>query len=138
MKCTVAALFGLLVASTAFGQFGPGNIVISQLYGGGGNVGATYQNDYVELLNRTAAPISISGWSLQYTSAAGSSWSTNLFALPSATIPAGSYFLVQMASTNPVGSVLPTPDAISTINMSATTGKIALVTNTTALTGTNP
>ena len=41
-------------------------IVISQLYGGGGNAGATYRNDYVELFNRGAAPVDITGWSLQY------------------------------------------------------------------------
>ncbi|MEQ1530867.1 MAG: hypothetical protein ABL925_16240, partial [Methylococcales bacterium] len=28
------------------------NIVISQVYGGGGNTGATYKNDFIELFNR--------------------------------------------------------------------------------------
>ena len=32
------------------------DVVISQIYGGGGNAGATYHNDYVELYNRGAAP----------------------------------------------------------------------------------
>lgn len=47
-------------------------IVISQVYGGGGNSGATYSNDYVELFNRSTASVDLSGWSLQYASASGS------------------------------------------------------------------
>ena len=31
----------------------------------GGNSGATYRSDYVELYNPTASPISMTGWSLQ-------------------------------------------------------------------------
>src|SRR5215471_17205091 len=46
-------------------------IVISQVYGGGGNSGAQFQNDFVELFNRGSAPVSVAGWSLQYASATG-------------------------------------------------------------------
>lgn len=49
-------------------------IVISQVYGGGGNSGAPYRNDYVELFNRDAVPVSLRGWSVQYASAASSAW----------------------------------------------------------------
>src|SRR6267142_3267042 len=44
-------------------------IVLSQVYGGGGNLNAPYQNDYVELFNRGSATVNIAGWSIQYTSA---------------------------------------------------------------------
>ena len=45
------------------------NIVISQVYGGGGNSGATYKQDFIELFNRGTSPASLAGWSLQYASA---------------------------------------------------------------------
>src|SRR5258708_3325727 len=71
------------------------NIVISQVYGGGGNAGSTYKNDFIELFNRSGSDVSVTGWSVQYASAAGTVWSvTNL----SGTIQAGHYYLVQEAA----------------------------------------
>ena len=70
------------------------NIVVSQFYGGGGQSGAAYKNDFVELFNRGGAPVSLNGWSLQYASASGADWLvTNL---PNATIQPGQYFLIQL------------------------------------------
>ena len=43
--------------------------MISQLYGGGGNAGATLKNDFIEIINHTGAPIDLSGWSVQFASA---------------------------------------------------------------------
>ena len=45
-------------------------IVISQIYGSGGNDGAVYQNDYVELYNKGGVSVDVTGWSLQYAAAA--------------------------------------------------------------------
>ncbi len=42
------------------------NVVISQVYGGGGNSGATYTHDFIELFNRGASSVSLTGWSVQY------------------------------------------------------------------------
>ena len=63
--------FGLvaLIAGTAQAQ-----VVISQVYGGGGNSGAPYRSDFIELHNTGTQAVSLSGWSVQYTSAAGSTW----------------------------------------------------------------
>ena len=47
------------------------NVVISQVYGGGGNAGATFQNDFVEIFNRGNTTVSLAGWSIQYASATG-------------------------------------------------------------------
>jgi hypothetical protein len=106
------------------------DVVISQLYGGGGSSGAPFTNDYVELFNRGASAVSITGWSVQYASANGSSWArANL----SGTIPAGGYYLVQLASNGSVGSSLPAPDATGPMNMSGSSGTVALVTNQTQL-----
>ena len=111
-------------------------VVISQVYGGGNNSGATYQNDYVELRNTTALPVSLTGWSIQYASAAGSTWST---AVLSGSIPANGFFLVRLAGGTTNGVPLPvTADATGTLNFSGTNGKVALCNATTALTGTCP
>jgi endonuclease G len=113
------------------------HVTISQVYGGGGNASATYTNDYVELYNPTANTITITGWSLQYASAAGTSW-TNKQPLGGIIGP-GEYYLVQLASGGANGAPLPvSPNISGDINMSATTGKIALVNNSTNLTGDCP
>ncbi|MBI3737629.1 MAG: lamin tail domain-containing protein, partial [Chloroflexi bacterium] len=108
-------------------------VVISQVYGGGGNTGAPYKNDYVELFNRGTSPVSLSGWSVQYASATGTgNFGNNPIASLSGTLQPGQYYLVQLAGgTN--GIALPPPDASGTANMSSTGGKVALVNTTTGL-----
>src|ERR1043165_555601 len=54
------------------------HLVLSQLYGGGGNTGAPWQNDFIEVFNPTAGSISIDGWSVQYASASGSTWQVTM------------------------------------------------------------
>mgnify|MGYP002651409927 CR=1 FL=1 len=112
-------------------------IVISQVYGAGGNAGATYIADYVELFNRTTSSISLPvGYTLQYTSATGTgNW--NVAPLPAITIPAGGYYLVQVSANGANGIALPAVDHVTTpaLNMAAAAGKIALVNGTTALSG---
>ncbi|HEX8946361.1 MAG TPA: lamin tail domain-containing protein, partial [Gemmatimonadaceae bacterium] len=111
------------------------SVVISQIYGGGGNSGATLKNDFIELFNPGSQPVSVTGWSVQYASSVGTTWQvTNL----SGTIPAGGYYLVQEAQGAGGTTPLPTPDASGTIAMSATAGKVSLVSTTTALTGACP
>ncbi len=118
------------------------NIVISQIYGGGGNSGATYTHDFIELFNRGTSPASLTGWSVQYASATGTgnfgANSGQLTELPSLSLAPGQYLLIQEASTAAVGSPLPAPDVTDAtpISMSGTAGKVALV-NTTASLGCN-
>ncbi len=114
-----------------------GSVVISQIYGAGGLTGATYRNDFVELHNRGSVTVSVSGWSIQYASAAGTTWLVTPIPVGT-TIAAGKYYLIQGASSGANGAVLPAPDATGTTDMSSTTGKVALVSNTTALTTTCP
>jgi hypothetical protein len=61
--------------------------------GGGGNSGATFKNDFIELYNNENTPVNLAGWSVQYSSAAG----TGAWAVAPLTgiIPAHSFFLVQ-------------------------------------------
>jgi Lamin Tail Domain len=126
----LVVLSALLLLPSPAGASASG-VVVSQVYGGGGNSGATFQNDFVELFNAGATAVDISGWTLQYATAAGTSWQTTPLA---GTIPAGRYYLVQLASSAAVGAPLPAPDATGTSNLAATGGKIALVRNATALT----
>src|SRR6266568_2348779 len=113
------------------------NLVISQLYGGGGNSGAAYKNDFVEIFNRdnTTIDFAVTNYSLQNASSNsnfGSTGSANKFDLTSGRIGPHQYFLVQLAGGTS-GADLPTADATGSISMAATTGKIALVRGTTAL-----
>ena len=111
-------------------------VVVSQVYGGGGNTGATLRSDFIELFNAGTGPQDLTGWSVQYASSTGSSWQrTNL----SGTIQPGQYYLVKQADgANTLATPLPVPDATGTIPMSGTAGKVALVSNQTNLTGTCP
>ncbi len=111
------------------------NIVISQIYGGGGNTAATYRNDFVELFNPSPNAINVSTWSVQYASSSGTSWQVvNL----TGTIQPYRYYLVQLASGGAVGILLPTADTTGGVNISASQGKIALASSQTALSGSNP
>src|SRR5688500_18818977 len=118
-----------------------GQVIISQVYGGAGCGTAgcsTYQRDYIEIFNLGNVHVNINGWSVQYASATGSIWSVTILANVPTFIPPGGYFLIGEAF-NPNGvNPLPTPDVSGTIAMNATAGKVALVNNATALTGSCP
>ena len=126
LAATVVATV-LLVPSAA--GSGVTALVVSQLFGGGGNAGAPYTNDFVELFNSGSTTVDLSGWSIQYATAAGTSWQVTPLA---GSVQPGAHQLVQLAG-GAAGAALPTPDAIGTANMSAASGKVALVRDTTEL-----
>jgi uncharacterized protein len=115
------------------------SVVISQVYGGGGNSGAPYTHDFVELFNRSGAAVSLAGMSIQYASATRSgnfgANTTQLTALPNVSLQPGQYYLVQQAAGVGNGVPLPTPDLIDAqpIAMAAGAGKVALVEGTSTL-----
>ncbi len=111
-------------------------VVISQVYGGGGNSGATLKQDFIELFNNGSEPVAIGGWSVQYASATGTSWQVT--AIPAGTsLAAGRYLLVrQGAGTG--GTVDVSGDVTGTILMGGASGKVALASNSTAFSGTVP
>lgn len=114
------------------------NVVISQIYGGGGNSGATYRNDFVELFNPNSSAANLEGWAIQYASATGNTWSKTAL---SGAIQPYQYFLVMLSSNGAatVGISLPLANVTNTaMNISATVGKLALTTNNITLAGTNP
>lgn len=119
------------------------HIVISEVYGGGGNGGAVFKNDFIELYNPTSSPVSLAGMSIQYTSAAGVFSASNITKLTTGTIASHGYFLVQEAAGTGTAPALPTPDFSDTLKLSATNGKLALVSDQVVLTtadfsGANP
>jgi hypothetical protein len=126
----LSALALPLVAASARGS-GSGSIVLAEVFAAGGNSGAAYTNDYVELFNRGSGAVAVDGWTLQYASASSTSWQATAL---SGTIPAGGRYLVQLASGGANGAALPTPDATGTSNLAVTGGKVALVDTATALT----
>jgi uncharacterized protein len=127
----LAALLTLavLVIPAAAGS-GTGAIVISQVFGGGGNAGAPFASDYVELFNKGSSAVDVTGWSVQYATAAGTSWSATPL---SGSIAPGRSYLVELAG-GATGAALPAPDATGSTNMAATAGKVAIVRAAAALT----
>jgi len=126
----VLLLVGALSTASAAISTSP-NVVISQVYAGGGNAGAGFKNDFVELFNRGSAAVDIGAWTLQYAPATGTSWQSTAL---SGSIAPGRFYLVALASTAAVGGSLPTPDAVGTTNLAASGGKVAVVRGATELT----
>lgn len=115
------------------------NVVISEVYGGGGNASATFNADYVELFNNSTTAISIAGWSVQYYTQAATT--PSVITLPAgAMIQPGGYYLIQTNTAGATGVALPTPDFVSptVVNLNGTQGKILLANDGTAVTAPCP
>lgn len=128
MTARAALVTALATTSTALAPLATAapdgsNIVISEVYGGGGNNGSVFANDSVELYNPTAAPVNVSGWVIEQQAANGNVGSRHTL---TGTIPAGSYYLVAgTAGANATGA-LPTPDETSTLGFSGTNASAVL------------
>ena len=118
---TFALAAALLVVPAA--RSASSDMVVSQVFAGGGNTGAPYTNDYVELFNRGATSVDLSSWSVQYATGSGTTWQVTPL---SGSVQPGGRYLVQLASAA-VGAALPTPDATGTTNLAVSGGKVALV-----------
>jgi hypothetical protein len=129
-----AALAGELAPATAAASTGA---VVNEVYGGGGNSGATLRNDFIELANRASAAQSVEGWSVQYLPAAPGPTTTWSVTALSGSIDAGGRYLVGEAAGAGGTADLPPTQATGTTNMSGTAGTVALVDSATALTCTS-
>src|SRR5580698_8513280 len=130
--CLLLLLFSSALVFQPMAHASASGVVISQVYGGGGNAGSTFKNDFIELFNAGTSPVSLTGWSVQYASAAGTTWQVTAL---NGTLAPGQYFLVQESQGAGGTTPLPAPNATGNIAMSATAGKVALSSATTALTG---
>ncbi len=123
------ALAGALAGAPA-ARSASSDTVVSQVFAGGGNAGASFTNDFVELFNRGTSTIELSGSSIQYASSSGTTWQATAL---SGSVAPGRYYLVQLASAAAVGAPLPTPDAVGTTNLAVSGGKVAIVRGTAPL-----
>lgn len=119
--------FSFLFAFLLFTVTGYSQVVLNEVYGGGGNSGAPYRNDFIELYNNSSADINISGYKISYYSSGGS-LGGSLTLAAGATIKAKGFFLIQMgAGTNTASAALPAPDATGTVAMSGTSGRVDFI-----------
>ena len=127
-------LLALLLRSRAAGRAGSAerfsHIVVSQVYGGGGNSGATYANDFVELFNRGATAVDLGTWSIQYALAAPDELAGDCAA---GSVQPG---VTSSSSSRPLrpSAALPTPDATGTTNLANVGREGRVVRSATALT----
>jgi hypothetical protein len=129
-RSSVAVTFALL-ASVIASSLIPGpraaslTVVISQIYGAGGNAGAALTNDFVELHNLSDVAVSVEGWSVQYASATGTgnfgASSTQITELSGSIAPHG-YLLVQEAG-GAAGSPLPAADVTDATPIASTSAE---------------
>ncbi|MER6434446.1 endonuclease/exonuclease/phosphatase family protein [Streptomyces sp900105245] len=108
--------------------------VIAEVYGGGGNSGAPLTRDFVELGNPSSGAYDLSGYSVQYLPGSPSSSSRWNVTPLGGSIPAGGRYLVSEAAGGGGSAALPSADASGSISLSATSGTVALVRGTAALT----
>ncbi|MBY0308541.1 MAG: lamin tail domain-containing protein, partial [Phycisphaerales bacterium] len=136
----------MLSALTAVGLFcaaGSAQVVISQVYGGGGNGGGLYRADFIELKNIGNAPVDITGWTVQRTSAGASgnfSAGQSSAPFPAFVLQPGQYYLVEGATgAGTTQPALPSPNLVAgNLTLGASDGKVALVNSSTIISITNP
>jgi hypothetical protein len=133
------SILGFIVAPSPFvSNASSSGVVISAVYGGGGNIGSPdWSHDYVELFNAGSTAVNMNGWSVQYGAAAQTTW-TNITVLPNTTILPGQYFLIrEAAGTGGGGDPLPQPDHIPPTlrHMASTSHKVALFSSSTPFAG---
>lgn len=123
---TLAALAAFAAPGAAWAQ-----VVISQVYGGGGIPGAPYNRDFIEIFNRGGTAQNLNGWSVQYAGGSGSTWS--VAANLSGVIQPGQYMLIAVGGSGADGAALPSLDySTIAISMATNAGKVLIASTTTA------
>ncbi len=133
-RCVALVLPVLWFAAVSQSHAASSTVVISQVYTAGGNSGATFNADYVELFNLSGASVNITGWSLQYFSATASATSTPVISPVVGTVilqPGQRYLIQATPGTAGTGLANPADQTSSNLAMGAAAGRI-YVTNTTA------
>lgn len=133
----LAAIFCLLVfcsVITAQSIADP-NIRISQVFTRGGEAGASFQNDYIELFNRGSVDVDINGWSLNLTNFSqgppNTQYSATNIRFSSSTgimIAPGKHLLIQFGGNGANGQPITNPDFnLNPVPLSDTGGQIVLI-----------
>ena len=109
--------------------------MISQVYGGGGNLGGLFDRDFIELYNRGPELVDLDGWTVQYAPPTSGDWaSTSL----TGTMHPGTYYLIAEHAGDAGGPALPVPDAEGNIPINAISGRVALAASAVQLVGSCP
>ncbi|WDF45560.1 lamin tail domain-containing protein [Chryseobacterium sp. KACC 21268] len=123
-------------------------IVINEIYTGGGIFGALFANDFIELKNVGSSVATLNGATIQYGPLSGQF--TQYHNLPNITLYPGQTYLIQQASDGEGGINLLNPNLIVGVvlnldgsgpvvgiglQIGLTSGKVALATNNTRVTG---
>lgn len=136
------------IGLVSIAAFSNAQIVINEIYTGGGLLGAAITNDFIELKNIGSSTASLTGATIQYASATGAFTQYNN--LPNITLGPGQTYLIQQGSDGLGGIInLLNPNLIVTVllnldgsvgvgvgvGLALTSGKVALATNNTQVTG---
>jgi predicted extracellular nuclease len=114
----------LLLSIPSFCVAQSNTLVISEVYGGGGNVNATYKSDYIQIFNLSPSPVNLEEYSIQVAEAGESKWAIiNL----SGVLQANHWYLLKGETGCTDGADLTLEDATANFNLNTTGGKIALV-----------
>ncbi|MEY3231227.1 MAG: hypothetical protein RL689_1316 [Planctomycetota bacterium] len=106
-------------------------IVISQVYGGGGNSGSGFNGDFAEIFNRSGTPVDLTGWSFQSARVTDQGFDSRI-AFLSGVINPGEYRLIVTNQLSPTGAVLPAADftPATAFGMESSFGRVVLVAST--------
>ena len=140
-------LLFLVIILSEFNASGANDLRIFEIYGAGGNFGATYNQDFILLYNdNSTSSISLTGWSLQYATSTSTTATWDKLNLNGTISPKG-FFLVAININSSTG-VGTTGAAITNINqvwpffqsggIAAGNGKIALMSNTNVINTQSP
>lgn len=136
------------IGLVSIAAFSNAQIVINEIYTGGGILGATLTNDFIELKNIGSSTSTLTGATIQYGPASGAF--TQYHTLPNITLAPGQTYLIQEGSdgggilnlVNPnlvVNVVLnfngSNPTVGTGLSIGFTSGKVALASSTTQVTG---
>lgn len=109
----------------------PAAVVISQVYGGGGNAGSGFNADFAEIHNRSNHPVSIDGWSFQSARVTDVDGFVSRIVPLSGTMQPGEFRLIITNTLNATGAALPAADFIPangvTFGMESNSGRVVLV-----------
>src|SRR5690242_20303400 len=131
-----AAICVLVLHSAASAQaIANPDIRISQIYTRGGEPGAAFQNDYIELFNRGQTTVDISGWSLNISNFAGvppniqiSSTNIRFISSSGILISPGAHFLFKFGGSGSNGQPINTADlTLNPVPISDVGGQIVLL-----------
>lgn len=133
----LAASFCLLLFTSALvaQSTSDPNIRISQIYTRGGEAGATFQNDYIELFNRGNVDVDLTGWSLNISNFSGippniqySATNIKLFSATGMIMSPGRHLLIKFGGNGTDGQPLNLSDInLNPFPLSETGGQIVLL-----------